>query len=287
MADRYWISAAASNWNNTANWSNISGGSGGYSVPSLNDLVTFDSNGNGNCTLDTTMSVLGLTVSSYSGTILQNSQEIQLDSSGGFFDSGDFTGSGADIRVSGNLYLQGSCQFTSTDATLSCDGTFNYGPTTGFFTHNNGIVSLDATGCVLDTTSISLSTLQFNADRALVNQSVYIEDRVILKNGSARSTSSSAKIHIRKDLTCESDYNQWNSYNNLQLWFDGSAYQHLEYNAGGLIPNIYVDKTDTTRCVRDQYQVKCYGDSPIRIKDVFMIQDGTFNTNGLNIQVGI
>ncbi|RKY77773.1 hypothetical protein DRQ07_08335 [candidate division KSB1 bacterium] len=288
MANRYWISGISSTWNNTANWSNSSGGSGGYSVPNINDLVIFDSNGNGNCILDTTVSIFGLTVLNYTGAIFQNNKEIQIDSSGAFFNSGNFTGSGADIRISGNLYLQGSCQFISTDSTLSCDGTFNYNPTIGFFNSNNGVVSLDATGCVLDTTGISLSTLQFNADKALVNQYVYVEDSVILKSGSARSISSSAKIHIRGDLTCESDYNWWNSFNDLQLWFDGSTYQNLEYNAGGVIPNLYIDKTaETPKYNREPYQVKCYGNSPVVIKNVFLIQDGTFNTNSLDIQVGI
>lgn len=41
MADRYWV-AAASNWNDTANWSTTSGGSGGASIPGSSDVAIFD-----------------------------------------------------------------------------------------------------------------------------------------------------------------------------------------------------------------------------------------------------
>ena len=49
MANRYWIAASAGNVNDTANWSDTSGGSGGFSVPTSSDDVFFDSNGPGNC----------------------------------------------------------------------------------------------------------------------------------------------------------------------------------------------------------------------------------------------
>src|ERR1700680_902390 len=71
-AARFWIAAGPSNWNNTANWSNASGGAGGFSVPGLADAVTFNNQGLGNCTIDVPANVLSLTVAaSYTGTILQ------------------------------------------------------------------------------------------------------------------------------------------------------------------------------------------------------------------------
>ena len=56
-ADRYWIATSASNWNNTANWSTTSGGASGASVPGFSDIVYFDANGTGTCTLDVNASV--------------------------------------------------------------------------------------------------------------------------------------------------------------------------------------------------------------------------------------
>ncbi len=56
-ASRYWIATAGSTWNSTANWSTTSGGAGGASVPGFSDIVYFDANGTGTCTLDVNASV--------------------------------------------------------------------------------------------------------------------------------------------------------------------------------------------------------------------------------------
>ena len=62
-ANRYWIANSASNWNNTANWSTTSGGAGGASVPGPSDVVYFDANGTGTCTLDVNASVAAVVMS--------------------------------------------------------------------------------------------------------------------------------------------------------------------------------------------------------------------------------
>lgn len=50
MANRYFLNIGA-NWGDTANWSNKSGGTGGFSVPTNVDDVFFDAN-SGNCTVN-------------------------------------------------------------------------------------------------------------------------------------------------------------------------------------------------------------------------------------------
>ncbi len=69
FAQRYWIATTASNWNNTANWSTSATGSGGSSVPGSGDQVFFTANRQGNCNLDVTPTVNGISVSSYTSTI--------------------------------------------------------------------------------------------------------------------------------------------------------------------------------------------------------------------------
>lgn len=283
MIERYWISATPSNWNNTANWSNASGGPGGLSIPDSTTKVFFDSNGNGNCTMDISVYILGLNVSGYGGNISQNNQSILLDSSA-FFDDGTFTGNGADIKITGDLDIGGNCSFISTDSTLSCDSTFTFNSSVPF-NSNNGVVSLDSTGCLLDATGTSFSTLQCNGDRVSINEIVYVQDLLVLKSGSAKS---SARLFLRGDMSCQSSYNQWNDFNDIDIRFDGSTTQNLVYQSGGVIPSIYVDKDATTpKFAHEPIQVKCRGDSPIIIKDMLYIQDGTFNMNGLDIQIGL
>ena len=81
-------------------------------------------------------------------------------------------------------------------------------------------------------------------------------------------------------MSCASSHNQWSTLNNSLLIMNGSEQQKVYSEVGGVIPALKVEKTDFN-------QVLCYGDSPIIIKDYFLLQDGTFNTNGLDIQVGI
>ena len=69
-ANRYWISGASSNWNNTTNWSTTNGGAGGASVPLATDDIFFNNNGLGNCLIDiaTTINSINITAT-YSGVI--------------------------------------------------------------------------------------------------------------------------------------------------------------------------------------------------------------------------
>ncbi|OHX65104.1 T9SS type A sorting domain-containing protein [Flammeovirga pacifica] len=60
--DRYWIGASDGNWNNTANWSETSGGTPGVSVPGTTDNVFFDNKGLGNVLIDINYSIATLSV---------------------------------------------------------------------------------------------------------------------------------------------------------------------------------------------------------------------------------
>jgi Secretion system C-terminal sorting domain len=142
-AARFWIAAGPSNWNNTANWSNASGGAGGFSVPGPADAVTFNNQGLGNCTIDVAVNVLSLTVAaSYTGTILQGSNTFSTINNASFL-AGTFTGGTANITIGGNFTLAGTA-FTSTSGILQFDGNATFGSAT--FIHNNGTVRFNATG---------------------------------------------------------------------------------------------------------------------------------------------
>lgn len=274
---RYWVSPALSNWNNVANWSTVSGGPGGASVPDSSKIVVFDTNGVGSCQIDAQVSVKGLfEYFGYPGRVSQNSNEIVIDTIGGFFDGGSFDGTNSDIRVRGDLYI-GNCDFTSTDRTLSCDQTF-ISMVSNNFSHHNGVVSLDATGCALITPDMTMSTLQLNAP-AIIGARCYTHD-TILKAGVVRKGTSDTTVHVRKDLYALSGYNQWSVYNNLPILIDGTAKQELMNEYGCIIPSLFVDKTTSL-------YVTCHGESPVRIKGDFILTDGTFNSNGLSLQVGI
>jgi hypothetical protein len=148
QAARFWVAAGPSNWNNTANWSNVSGGAGGFSVPGIADAVTFNNVRNGDCTIDAPVNVLSITVNGYTGTITQGANTISTVNNASF-STGTFTGGSANITIGGNFTLAGTA-FTSTTAILEFDG--NAAFTSATFVHNNGTVRFKATG---GTTTIS------------------------------------------------------------------------------------------------------------------------------------
>ena len=141
-ANRFWVAAAPSNWNNTANWSTVSGGAGGASVPGAADAVTFNNARNGDCAIDVPVNVLNITVNGYTGTISQGANTFSTVNNASF-SSGIFTGGSANITIGGNYTLAGTA-FTSTSAVLEMDG--NAAFTSATFIHNNGTVRFNATG---------------------------------------------------------------------------------------------------------------------------------------------
>ncbi|HTB23775.1 MAG TPA: T9SS type A sorting domain-containing protein, partial [Puia sp.] len=141
-ANRFWVAAAPSNWNNAANWSTVSGGAGGAGVPGAGDAVTFNNVRNGNCTIDIAVNILNITVNGYGGIISQGANSFSTVNNASF-SSGTFTGGNANITIGGNFTLAGTA-FTSTSAILEFDGDAAF--TSATFIHNNGTARFNATG---------------------------------------------------------------------------------------------------------------------------------------------
>ena len=286
---RYWIAGAPGNWTDTANWSTSSGGAGGASIPIIDTTAVFDSNGLGTCTLDASAWIRGLQFSSgFTGIFNQNSNEMLIGSVGGSFLDGIFQGSGNDIRVAGDLFIGGACQFQNTDTTLGFDSTFIYSPTTGSFTHNNGLVSMDGTQANLDASGYSFYRLQFNTYDGRLNSSCFVEDTLYLQSGYVGQGVIGSEVHLLNDLSCGTNYNEWGEGNNLNLIFDGTDKQVLYNELGSVLPTIIINKTDScVICGEESIYVTCEGDSPIVMRGNFLVNDGTFNMNNHDIQVGI
>ncbi len=135
--NRYWVGAAASNWNSVSNWSTTSGGLPGASVPGSSNAVFFDLGGPGDCSIDATVNVGAITVlASYAGAISQNANTIVVNGAA-TFSGGSFTGGSANLTIVGTFTLSGNT-FTSTSAILELRGDAAF--TSGSFAHNNGTV---------------------------------------------------------------------------------------------------------------------------------------------------
>ena len=97
MADKFWVSTIASNWNNTANWSLSSGGPGGAPVPVQADTAYFDSSARGPCSVDAVASVTKFVFNGYNAAISGALDTTNLDLQYGYV-------SDATVRVAGDVY---------------------------------------------------------------------------------------------------------------------------------------------------------------------------------------
>jgi hypothetical protein len=130
MADRYWVLGTGS-WSstNTVNWSDTSGGLGGFSVPTASDNVFFDANSN--------VATGAFTVT------MANSPRV----------CNDFTASGLDgtMTLAGSsigLTVSGSLTFQATNFTRTYTGTTTFNATT--------------TGKTITTNGVSLAAVTFD-----------------------------------------------------------------------------------------------------------------------------
>ena len=161
---RYWVASSTHNWNSTTYWSDTSGGSGGYSVPTTTDTAIFNSGGVGDCSINIAASVATLNLNlGYSGTLsiavgnslsvsgaftlaaggfTQNNNAVAMGSfsqSGGTFTGDSTVGTPASITDSGDFTISGGA-FTSTAGTLSVAGNWS---DSGAFTANGGTVTFN------------------------------------------------------------------------------------------------------------------------------------------------
>ena len=115
------VASSPGNWNSPTNWGYVSDGPGGASVPTSTHTVIFDgANGdNGNCLVNTTVSVATLTISGYAGTF--NTQGYNITVSSSFAQS------------TGNVQL-GTSVFTLQGDFIRTGGNFDDGTSTISFT---------------------------------------------------------------------------------------------------------------------------------------------------------
>ena len=175
-AQRFWVASTASNWNNTANWSTTSGGAGGASVPGAADVVTFNAARNGNCTIDVAVTIAGITVSGYTGTINLNGFDLTTTGAN-TFTTGTISNSGA----SGALTLNTTASTTFNGSLINA----NLTGTTGriFFNGStfNGSVNVTKTDANNDN---STGNNIFNGTTTITNATIGSgTGQVLLGNG--------------------------------------------------------------------------------------------------------
>jgi hypothetical protein len=112
--NRFWVASSAANWNNAANWSATSGGPGGASIPGTggSEVAVFNGNGLGDCNLDISPLVSGITVNGYTGTINLQGRNLTTTGVSNIFTTGTISNSGAAAALV--LNTTGSTTFNGT-----------------------------------------------------------------------------------------------------------------------------------------------------------------------------
>lgn len=247
-------------------------------MPNLDDVVIFDGNSLGDCTIGSPVDVAGVRLSAFfDGTIFQAAPlSILGDPSGLMINGGALLGgSSSDITVKG-LYLGSTGQFRNTDATLHLTGISTFGSSwvdAGTVAFHSG-------------SAITLNNANIGRIQAMDGSGQYstligscTTGSLVLTSGRLKKGSSDQTVTLRGDLRCQASYGSWDNRNDAYVLMDASGPQSILNEAGGIISCLTVDKTT-------ENPVSCYGTGPIMINGDFVLADGTFNTNGLSLQVG-
>lgn len=220
MANRYFLNIGA-NWGDTANWSDTSGGTGGFSVPTNVDDVFFDAN-SGNCTVNASArTALTLNFTGYTNTITMTNN-ITV--------SGNVTlGAGMGIAGTGQLIVDTTATLTSNGKTWSAGFTFSGTSQTYTLADNwaiSGALNLSGTTATTINNNGTTKTITSSGNLTSTTTATTSGSADIILTGGAWSNISSGQL--RNNLTI-----------NGNITISGNVY----YNTGTLT---YTSGTVTT-----------------------------------------
>lgn len=266
------------NWNNSANWSAVSNGASGASVPDLFDMVFFDGAGgnNGSCLLTSAITVAGIQFSNvYSGNLDLNGYQLTIGSGGAIIAGGGVTGNGATIIVNGNIAISGGA-YKNTAGHNYTSG--NLSITGGVLDFSTGDVIFDSAG------DQQFSSSQVNPIRKLVinkptgtvylNSDILISDTLVLTQGNIETNGNIVRLglsatQIGKLVTGSSKIN-----GSLKRWISNSTTGDIVYPMGNTIADAPVTLTVNSAATTGGSVTVTYTDAAPGYDAVFFT-DGT------------
>lgn len=150
------------------------------------------------------------------------------------------------------------------------------------FAHNRGIVAMKSNDNVLSGGGIRFYDLKISEDGEnyfRISTGSNIENSLYLEGGKFL-TGSDATLHIQGNLMVGPGFGARGAGRKVFMVMDGSGNQNVTFASDAILPTFGVDKTTAG-------QVKAYGVGPIRIDGNLELIDGTFNTNGLHVELGL
>jgi hypothetical protein len=251
-ANRYWIGTGIGNWSSTSNWSDVSGGTNGFSVPGVSDMVVFDGANVSNCIVDANINVSGLIMySAYTGVVSMNSAATCTIGALGFSQSGGtFSANNGNININSTFFLNGGV-FNSTSGILFITGGYTY--LSGTFNHNNGTVNFSTSQTITGNTSFY--NMSFNANGGIytitAGTTITSLNNVTISGGFSY-TINTGTLEIKGNLTLTSSSNNSVNGGTATFLFNGTGAQNINSAIGSIIvgvnericglPNVEIDK---------------------------------------------
>ncbi len=190
--NKYWYTSVAGNWNDASKWSTSSTSFVSTTAPTSSDVAFFPGGvaGNAACSITAAVSVAGINISGYTGTITQGAFNVTIGASGYTQTSGIFTGNATSpytMTVNGTYSQSGGTCSSAYSSTFSgsytlSGGTFNARTTTNF----SGAYTLSGTGI-------------FNASTGTIN---FTSNNLIQKTGGTFNNGSGT-VNIRGNRTLD------------------------------------------------------------------------------------
>jgi hypothetical protein len=158
-------------------------------------------------------------------------------------------------------------------------------PVPGKFFHNFGTFKAmtTSTSSTFRPNGARFYNLQIDNDMTpagyrLIDSTSFVENQLLLTGGYLRC-GTDGTFNALGDIYCNQHFGKWSNDHNALINIVSGGVQNI-FTTGGILPHVLVDKTT-------EDQVKFFGDAPMYINGDLLINDGTVNTNGVFLQVGI
>jgi uncharacterized repeat protein (TIGR01451 family) len=269
---RYWVASADGNWNDTANWSDTSAGTSGFSVPASGQVAVFDSGSTKQCAVNIATVSLGdlILESGYTGAsaivdanandiavssnVIISGGELELDASSDLTVGGTLTVSGGTLDgLNGTIDANGAVSLSSgtliaPSGNLAVAG--NWTKTGGTFTSGTGTVTFDAAS---GTQTLTSGGITDNDDFYNITHSgagtLQLQDALVVKatltNSAGTWDANGKSITIYENFANTATF----THNNNTITFRGTAQSDITGN--NTFYNLTIDtNTDGAKTVR-------------------------------------
>jgi len=102
-----------------------------------------------------------------------------------------------------------------------------------------------------------------------------VENNLYLEQGILHDST----IAVLGDIHCNPSFGSMSKSHDTQIYMDATRQQNII--SVGIIPKELINKPSNNQ------KVKVHGNSPLYINGDLIITDGTFNTNGVDLKIGV